>query len=142
MISIPVRQVMRSPVQTISRHATAAEAAKELNDREIGSLVVINEHGELNGIITKSDINKIVAEVLIPGDVSAEVIMSSPLITVREMDSLQTAAELMRTNSIKKLPVLNESDKLVGMIAAVDLAYYLPAYAKRIHSRIPTSQSR
>lgn len=141
MIKIPVQEIMRSPVRTIGRYTTAAEAARELYVHEIGSLVVVDEHGTPIGIITKSDINLVVAEGLIPSDTSAEAIMSSPVVTVGATESLRTAAGLMQEHSIKKLPVVSETGELVGVIATVDLAYYLPAYAKKIHSRTPRRTS-
>jgi CBS domain-containing protein len=126
---------MKHSVRTISPDATVIDAAKELYDHDIGSLVV-TEHDEDTpvGIVTKSDVNMVVAEGKTPTDVSVEEIMSTPLISVTTTDTIQTAAELMRAQSIKKLPVTNEEGELVGVLAASDLIYYLPTFGKKIHS--------
>ncbi len=138
MIELSVREAMNSPVRTIRPDATVVTAAKELYDHDIGSLVVI-ENGKKTpiGIVTKSDINMVVAESKTPTEVSVEKIMSTPITFISITDTVQTAAELMRDHSIKKLPVTNEEEELVGMLTASDLTYYLPTFGKKIHSHRP-----
>jgi CBS domain-containing protein len=86
------------------------------------------------GIVTKCGINLVVAEGKTPNEVSVEEIMRTPITSITTTDTVQTAAELMRDHSIKKLPVTNEEGKLVGILTAGDLTYYLPTFGKKIHS--------
>lgn len=48
----------------------------------------------------------------------------------------------MRDHSIKKLPVMDEHEELVGMLAASDLTYYLPTFGKKIHSHRPNHTNK
>ena len=143
MISLSVQNVMQHHVQTISPTASVVDAATALYDHDIGSLIV-SDHGEDRpvGIVTKSDINMVVAEGKTPNEVSVEEIMSTPITSTTTTDTVQTAAELMRDHSIKKLPVMNEEGELVGMLAASDLTYYLPTFGKKIHSHRPNHTNK
>lgn len=135
MIELSVQRVMKHTIRTSRPDATVVDAAKDLYDHDTGSLVV-TEAGTNTpvGIVTKSDINMVVAEGKSPTEVSVRKIMSTPTICISTTDTVQTAAELMRNHSIKKLPVTDEKEELVGMLTASDLTYYLPTFGKKIHS--------
>lgn len=137
MFDITASELMKLPVRTVGRDATVLEAAKKLYDHEVGSLVVVDDGTYPIGVVTKSDVNAVVAAGETPSEVAVTEVMSSPPICVGATDTIHDAAELMREHSIKKLPVTDEEGTLVGVLAAGDLAYYLPTYAKRIHSRRP-----
>ena len=143
MIELFVRKVMQDHVQTIRPDASVVDAATELYNHDIGSLVVSDHSEELPvGIVTKSDINMVVAEGKTPSEVSVEEIMSTPITSLRTTDTVQAAAELMRDQSIKKLPVMDEEEELVGMLTASDLTYYLPTFGKKIHSHRPNHTTK
>jgi CBS domain-containing protein len=138
MIELSVQKVMDHHIQTIKPDAPVVEAASELYDHDTGSLVITTQGSDLPvGVVTKSDINMVVAEGKNPSEVSVEKIMSTPIISITTTDTIQTAAELMRDHSIKKLPVIDEEEECVGMLTASDLTYYLPTFVKKIHSHRP-----
>lgn len=84
---------------------------------------IMMENGRPAGIITERDIlKKVSANNRLPGDVPAKSIMSSPLITVKAYDSVDTAAAAMAKNRIKRLPVMERDGALAGMLAATDIA--------------------
>jgi CBS domain-containing protein len=135
MIELSVQRVMKHTIRTTRPDATVVDAAKDLYDHDTGSLVVTEDGTNTPvGIVTKSDINMVVAEGKTPTEVSVRKIMSTPTICISTTDTVQTAAELMRNHSIKKLPVTDEKEELVGMLTASDLTYYLPTFGKKIHS--------
>lgn len=141
MFDIAVSELLHHSVRTVGRDATVLEAATKLYDHDVGSLVVIDDGAHPVGIVTKSDVNAVVAEGNTPSEVAVGAVMSSPPICVSATDTIHDAVELMREHSIKKLPVTDEEGTLVGVLAAGDLAYYLPTYAKRIHSRRPAHRA-
>lgn len=141
MFDIAVSELLYRSVRTVERDASVLEAARKLYDHDVGSLVVIDDGAHPVGIVTKSDVNMVVAEGDVPSDVAVGAVMSSPPICVGATDTIHDAAEVMREHSIKKLPVTDEEGTLVGVLAAGDLAYYLPTYAKRIHSRRPAHRA-
>lgn len=58
MHRIPVRQIMRTPVHTIHPEAHVADAAQLLQDRNLRRLPVVDEHNDVVGIVTDSDIRE------------------------------------------------------------------------------------
>jgi CBS domain-containing protein len=63
---VPVEEIMRSPVVTVSASATIAQAARLLVLRRVGSLPVLNRHKAMVGIITETDMFKLTAGMLHP----------------------------------------------------------------------------
>lgn len=115
---------MRTPVKTIGPDATVVAAARRLRDEGIGSLVV-EADGDCVGIITESDVVAVTAE---KGDTAALTVgdvMAEALVTVAPDADLETAVERLRTNNIKKLPVV-EDGSLVGIVTTTDLSNYIP----------------
>ncbi|AUG46322.1 acyl dehydratase [Haloarcula taiwanensis] len=128
LVPLPVREIMRTPVKTISPDAPVIEAAQRLRDEDIGSLVV-EDGGICVGIITESDIVAVTAaegdtRALSVGDVMAET-----LVTVTPEVDIETAVERLRTNNVKKLPVV-EDGELVGIVTTTDISDYIP-YLRR-----------
>jgi len=124
LVPMPVSEVMRTPVKTISPDAPVIEAAKRLRDEDIGSLVV-EDDGDCVGIITESDI---VAVTAAEGDtraLSVSDVMAETLVTITPDADIETAVDRLRKNNIKKLPVV-EDGALVGIITTTDLSDYIP----------------
>ena len=121
---LPVREIMRTPVKTISPDAPVIEAAQRLRDEDIGSLVV-EDDGSCVGIITESDI---VAVTAAEGDtraLSVSDVMTETLLTVTPDADIGTAVDRLRTNNVKKLPVVDDGS-LVGIVTTTDLSDYIP----------------
>ena len=119
-----IEELMTVPVESVSPDATLAEAARVLDGKGIGSLVVGEER--LNGIITESDVVAAVGEELDPSTPVSE-LMSDPVVTIRRGGTARTAAERMGHNGVKKLPVV-EDGAAVGIVTTTDLALHLPNY--------------
>jgi CBS domain-containing protein/acyl dehydratase len=129
LVPIQVSEVMQTPVETISPDAPVREAATRLIAAGIGSLVVCAD-GEPVGICTEVDVTRLVAD---GGDRTASTVAdvtSSPLVTTSPDTLLQDAAETLRLNDVKRLPVLDEGE-LVGIVTNTDLANYLPLLLRR-----------
>jgi len=116
-----ISEVMSSDVQTINPDATIEEAAQEMRDGDFGLLPVGDEE-QLLGVITDRDIAiRAVAEGRGPSTPVSE-IMSEGVIWVREDDSIEEAAEIMSDNQIRRLPVVNAEQRLVGIVSLGDFA--------------------
>jgi CBS domain-containing protein len=129
-----VEELMTSPVETVSPDATIAEAARILDEKGIGSLIV--GEGRLEGIVTEMDIVAAVGRELDPATPVSE-LMSDPVVTARPNETLQVAAERMGHNGVKKLPVVEEG-KAIGIITTTDLALYLPNYQVKMAQQAET----
>jgi len=114
-----VDQIMKNSTLTIDSSVPAYEAAKMMEDLNVGSLVVAENNVPV-GIITDRDFAIKVTAHSYPRDTPIRRIMSSPIISVGSFDTLWVAAELMSSNKIRKLPVIQD-EKVVGIITATDL---------------------
>jgi predicted transcriptional regulator len=70
-------------------------------------------------------IDKVIATGASPAKVYVKDIMSTPVITVRSSEPITKAAELMSEFGVAKLPVVDESGTLAGLITSVELARWL-----------------
>ena len=134
-----VRQIMVVPVITVDEDCSLEEAAKIMLDRNIGGLPVVDDQGNLCGIVTESDF--VAKEKGIPFSVyrfpqmfgewmphehveriyesarrrAVREIMSRDVITVTEVDTVETVLKKMLKGGIHRLPVVRDR-KPVGIV--------------------------
>ncbi len=102
---------------TLTKDKDVAYAKSLMRKYKIGGIPVINNEGELIGILTNRDLrfeNKNERAV-------AEVMTSKNLITAKVGTSLKEAEEILQQHKIEKLPVVNDEGKLVGLITYRDI---------------------
>ncbi len=118
-----VHQVMKNSILSIDSSVSAYDAAKMMEDTDVGALVVM-ENNQPVGIITDRDFAiKVVAHAF-PRDTPVRRIMSHPITFIGPHATLWVAAELMTSGKIRKLPVIDD-DKVIGIITATDLINYM-----------------
>jgi CBS domain-containing protein len=114
-------EVMNTDVQTISPDAAIEEAAQEMRDGDFG-LVPVVEDEELIGVITDRDIAiRAVAEGRDPSTLVREV-MSEGVVWASEDDSIEDAARIMSDHQIRRLPIVDADQHLVGIVSLGDFA--------------------
>ena len=116
-----VGDIMNTDVETISPDATIEEAAQQMRDGDYGVLPVGDDEN-LIGIITDRDIAiRAVAE---GKDVDTPVseVMSEGVVCANEDDSVEEAAQIMSDHQIRRLPVVDSDNKLVGIVSIGDFA--------------------
>lgn len=120
---------MQRNVITIESFYSIKNAARTMVRYGISCLLVL-EKGQLRGIITEQDIvSRIVATCQDPNKVCVKDIMSEPLIVANPNTSIEEAARIMVYNRIRKLPIIQRTDKgpfLVGLISLMDIARLQP----------------
>ncbi len=118
---IPVKEVMTREVCTVRKDESVLSLARKMIEFGVGSAVVI-ENGRPIGIVTEKDlISKIVARDKIPSRVLIKDVMTSPVITIKPNTSLREAADIMIKKGIRRLPVVDDSGELVGIITDNDI---------------------
>ncbi|WP_202319472.1 CBS domain-containing protein [Archaeoglobus neptunius] len=118
---IPVKEVMTTVVCTVKMTDSVHNLAKKLVEYGVGSAVVL-DNGLPVGIVTEKDlISKIVARNKVPSEVIVEEVMSQPVITINPNTSLREAARIMMKRGIRRLPVVNNSGELIGIITDNDI---------------------
>jgi IMP dehydrogenase len=103
---------------TVQESASLAEAAAQMRRTGVGTLVVIDGGRRLKGLLTARDLR--FAETA-SGSVASRMTPAEQLITWTGTPAPQQAEEIMRTRKIKKLPLVDESGTLRGLITAKDL---------------------
>lgn len=107
-------------VATIDQDACVLEAAKLMNERRIGALVVTSGDRAV-GIFTERDIlNRVVAAGRAPGGTPVREVMTSPMACCRRDSTLAECKSVMTEKRIRHLPVVEEG-KLYGLISAGDI---------------------
>jgi CBS domain-containing protein len=125
MDDIFVGRLMTSDVVTVDPDTHIERAAETLLDERIGSLVVADESDQPVGILTNTDFVRVVAEGD-PGDNTAVADhMSREVVTVDAQDDIQTAADRLITYNIHHLPVVDDTEGVIGVLSTTDLASYL-----------------
>ena len=121
---IPVKLVMRKEILSTNVKTPVRKAAKLMDDRRIGSLII--KRGRDNvGILTESDIvQKVVAAGRDPATTPVGDVMSTPLITIEAKESVVDADELMERHHIRHLVVM-EKGKVAGVVSVRDLLFPL-----------------
>jgi CBS domain-containing protein len=111
----------------INDNPSALDVAKLMAKHRIGSVVVIEGNNNNNkkpvGIITERDIiKKVSAQNKSADQVAVRHIMSSPLVSINAIDSIDTAAETIAENKVKRLVVLEQDGSMVGILSVSDIA--------------------
>ena len=118
---VPLREVMNRRLTTIGIDATVAKAAKAMCHDEVGSVIIL-DHNKPIGIVTEEDLAcKVVALDLKPSTVHVNDIMSTPLITVSAEKTVGDAAKMMVKHKVRRLPVIDEHRKVIGIVTVRDL---------------------
>ncbi len=121
--------IMTHNVVTIEHPATASDVIKEMNEKNVRYLVVV-EDGKLVGVITDGDvISKIYTEG-VSRDAYIEDIMTKDIITIEPNARIIDAINLMSAHKVRRLPVLKD-DSIVGILSITDLDEYLGLLKKR-----------
>jgi CBS domain-containing protein len=118
-----VRDFMTTNVITIDVHRTVLEAAKLMHQQDVGDLVVM-EGNEPKGIVTERDLVRRVMAQKKSLETKINEVMSNPLITIEEDNSIKEAARKMVKYKIRRLPVTKKT-VLVGIIATSDFARHI-----------------
>ena len=117
-----IRDVMTPNPRTVEPSTPVQEAAKLMRDEDVGPVPIV-ENGTITGIVTDRDIVlNVVAEGSDPSSTPVSQIASRDLVTVDPEQSLDEALRLMAQHQVRRLPVVEEDGKLVGIVAQADVA--------------------
>jgi len=136
-----VKDIMKSPVITISRGASLREAVALLSSAGVSGLPVVDEEGRLAGMVSEHDIiqalmpryedmllsepaildaDAMEARAAVVRDQPVSRIMTTNVISVEEHETIMDAASIMLIRRIKRLPVVRGL-KPVGIISRIDI---------------------
>ena len=104
---------------------SVAKAAELMKSENIGSIPVIeNEQSQkLVGIVTDRDLAlKVVAGALDAKSTTVETVMTHKVVTCHADDDLQKALDAMAKHQLRRIPIVQDANKIVGIIAQADVA--------------------
>lgn len=124
--SLTVGEIMTEKLESINMLNTSQEAAVKMADKNVSSLVVLDDSGRALGILTERALARRVCTTdRSSNNITVGQIMSSPVIIVRPDYSLEEAADVMMEKKVRHLLVVGENKEPVGIITATDLAAYI-----------------
>jgi CBS domain-containing protein len=119
-----LRDIMTRNVEIIAPKATVQEAAKKMQDLNVGALPVC-DGDRLTGMITDRDlVMRILAEGRNPKTVTVSDAISKDVVFCFEDDGVEKASQLMAQHQIRRLPVMSSTKRLVGIVTLGDLAVH------------------
>jgi len=150
---VPVQDIMSTTLHTVTTDTPLAAAVTLLLDKVLKTLPVIDAEGYLVGILTDGDLLKKVKMMatsaqrqLSQSEMDAELqrlrdleqtvqdVMTPNPVTVLTGTTLPKVVELMLEHNIKRLPVVDERGKLIGMVSRIDV---LRAFSQPLTTEIP-----
>ena len=116
-----VQEAMTANPTAITPDTTAQEAARLMKSEDVGALPIV-EDGRLTCVVTDRDLTiRGVAEGLVAETPVSE-LASKNVVTIDPQQSIEEAARLMAEHQVRRLPVVEEDGRLVGMRAQADVA--------------------
>jgi CBS domain-containing protein len=107
---------------------SVAIAAQIMKREDVGPVLVVSDHSEkrLVGIVTDRDlVIKVLADGRSPHDARVDQAMSANPVACQEDDDVNEAMRKMSTHQVRRIPVVDDNHRLVGIIAQADLALHV-----------------
>lgn len=118
------RDIMTENPTCITPETSARQAARLMEDNDVGSLPVVESEGNrrLMGVVTDRDLALRVLGRGESPDVHVREVMSSNVHSCRAKDSLDEVENAMAKNQVRRIPIVDENNRILGMVAQADLA--------------------
>lgn len=145
-----IKDIMTIEVITVSAGDTVEKCANLLSIHDFSGLPVVDDDGYVKGIITEADLIKHNSTVQVPAFIEilggiiyldspntffdnvkksmghfAKTVMAKDIISVSPDEEIEVAAKLLVRKKIKRLPVLDENGKLIGIVSRKDIMNHL-----------------
>jgi signal-transduction protein with cAMP-binding, CBS, and nucleotidyltransferase domain len=122
----PVGEIMSEQLETINFSNTAQESAIKMSERNVSSLVVLDDNGRAIGILTERDLVRRVCTRDVPSNsVNVENVISSPVKNVSPETPVDEVADVMVSNKLRHIVIVDKDQKPVGIISATDIVAYV-----------------
>jgi CBS domain-containing protein len=122
------RMITRKPV-TIAPDASLADAAKLMEQENIGAIVV-TEKGKPTGIVTDRDLALATCVRGVSRGDAVVAVMNHPVSTIREDEGVLDATKQMMEQSVRRLPIVDDHERLVGLVSVDDI---VPLLSRELH---------
>lgn len=121
-----VREVMHPGVHWVEPGTSILEIAKVMRDQDIGA-VPVGENDRLVGMVTDRDIVcRGIAKGFDCSTMTARDVMTTGIIYCRENEELDDAVRIMEQHEVRRLPVINDEKRMVGILSLGDISHAAP----------------
>jgi len=143
-VAMTISLVCNHNVATIAASASVVDAAVQMREEHVGTLIVTERRGSTQapvGILTDRDIIvSVVAKRVAPDNVTVGDAMTRELLTVREDDDVEFALREMRRYGVRRAPVVGKRDELVGVVSLDDVIQHVANQLGRLADAIRIEQ--
>ncbi|MDP1637210.1 MAG: CBS domain-containing protein [Candidatus Nitrotoga sp.] len=143
---MPIGEICNREVVVAWRNDTALEASRLMRQHHVGNVLVVDDHNGVQipvGIVTDRDlIMEIMAPELDGATITLGDIMSRELVTVKESTGVFEAIQYMRQKAVRRLPIVDESGGLVGILTLDDLLELLSEEFHEIAKLVRNEQQK
>ena len=134
-----IQDVMTAQVKFCEPENNIQEVIQVMKEGDFGVLPVVNKDQKIMGIITDRDICMGLNLHASPKDIKVMQLMNKHVVTCKENESISHALKLMRDNKVRRLPVLDSSGKVSGIISLNDIVLRsgregIPSYEKVVNT--------
>lgn len=130
-----VKTIMSKKLKTISAGSNLQEAYAIMQESRIRHLPVLDEKGDITGILSYKDLIADKSVLLMP----VEYFMAFPVEQIPENTSLRSAALKMLEKKMSSLLITNDEEEVVGIVTSDDLLWHLASHLKSDSDEQPTS---
>lgn len=118
-----VRDVMTPNPETVTEKDDVRQVARIMKDRDTGVVPVVDGGGKVIGLVTDRDIVvRCIAEGHDVGNCNVNSVMTKSVRSVREDTSVDEVLTMMSNSEIRRVPVVNGNNELVGIVSMGDIA--------------------
>jgi CBS domain-containing protein len=143
---MPVSEICNREVVVVQRNDTALEAAKLMRQHHVGDVLVVEDRNGIQvpvGIVTDRDlIMEIMAPELDGSVITVGDIMAQALVTAKGSTGIFEAIQYMRQKAVRRLPIVNESGGLIGILTLDDLLELLSEELLEIAKLVRNEQQK
>jgi CBS domain-containing protein len=155
MLHRQVGELMTAGVVRVGPDATFKDIVRQLAENDITAVPVVDDQGRPLGVVSEADLLRkeegrpdpgghVLGPPLPPSEreraeaLTAEQLMTSPAVTAREQWSAVEAARTMANHHVKRLPVVDEADRLIGIVSRGDLLRLYLRHDRAVQEEITT----
>lgn len=118
-----VKNAMHKGAEWVAPDTPVAEVAKKMKELDVGAIPV-GENDKLIGMVTDRDITcRAVANGRDVRTLSARDVMTKGIVYCRDGEELDDALRIMESKKVRRLPVINENKRMVGMLSFGDISH-------------------
>lgn len=121
-----IAKIMHAPAEWVEANTPVAEVARRMKLADIGALPV-GRNDKLIGMVTDRDLAlRVLGEGRDPVTTTAEQVMTAGIVWCLTTQTVEDATHMMEQKKIRRLPVIDEKRRLVGMLSLGDIAHAMP----------------